>query len=67
MWFDIDQWSQSSGSNVIQRRARPGLAGLTEEEAERVGKQPHADQQAHLPTVQGYLADKKTQSSRTVP
>jgi len=22
------QWSQSSGSNVIPRRARPGLAGL---------------------------------------
>jgi len=25
---DIEQWSQSSGSNVIPRRARPGLAGL---------------------------------------
>jgi len=25
---DIEQWSQSSGSNVITRRARPGLAGL---------------------------------------
>jgi len=24
---DIEQWSQSSGSNVITRRARPGLAG----------------------------------------
>ena len=24
----IEQWSQSSGSNVIPRRARPGLAGL---------------------------------------
>ena len=24
---DIEQWSQSSGSNVIPRRARPGLAG----------------------------------------
>ena len=25
---DIEQWIQSSGSNVIPRRARPGLAGL---------------------------------------
>ena len=25
---DIAQWSQSSGSNVMPRRARPGLAGL---------------------------------------
>jgi len=25
---DIELWSQSSGSNVIPRRARPGLAGL---------------------------------------
>ena len=25
---DVEQWSQSSGSNVIPRRARPGLAGL---------------------------------------
>jgi hypothetical protein len=25
---DIEQWSQRSGSNVIPRRARPGLAGL---------------------------------------
>ena len=25
---DIEQWSQSSGSNVIPRRAHPGLAGL---------------------------------------
>ena len=25
---DIEQWSQSSGSNVIPMRARPGLAGL---------------------------------------
>ena len=25
---DIEQWSRSSGSNVIPRRARPGLAGL---------------------------------------
>ena len=25
---DIEQWSQSSGSNVIPRRARPDLAGL---------------------------------------
>ena len=25
---DIEQWSQSSGSNVIPRRARPGLAGI---------------------------------------
>ena len=25
----IEQWSQSSGSNVIPRRARPGLAGLS--------------------------------------
>ena len=25
---DIEQWSQSSGSNVISRLARPGLAGL---------------------------------------
>jgi len=25
---DIEQWNQSSGSNVIPRRARPGLAGL---------------------------------------
>ena len=25
---DIEQWSQSSGSNVIPRRARPGSAGL---------------------------------------
>ena len=25
---DMEQWSQSSGSNVIPRRARPGLAGL---------------------------------------
>jgi len=25
---DIEQWSQSSGSNVIPRRARPVLAGL---------------------------------------
>ena len=25
---DIEQWSQSSGSNVITRRAHPGLAGL---------------------------------------
>jgi len=25
---DIEQWSQNSGSNVITRRARPGLAGL---------------------------------------
>ena len=25
---DIEQWSQSSGSNVIPRRDRPGLAGL---------------------------------------
>jgi len=25
---DIEQWSQSSGSNVISRRARPRLAGL---------------------------------------
>jgi len=25
---DMEQWSQSSGSNVIERRARPGLAGL---------------------------------------
>ena len=25
---DIEQWSQISGSNVIPRRARPGLAGL---------------------------------------
>ena len=24
----IEQWSQSSGSNVIPRRARPSLAGL---------------------------------------
>ena len=24
----VEQWSQSSGSNVIPRRARPGLAGL---------------------------------------
>ena len=24
----MEQWSQSSGSNVIPRRARPGLAGL---------------------------------------
>ena len=24
----IEQWSQSSGPNVIPRRARPGLAGL---------------------------------------
>ena len=24
----IGQWGQSSGSNVISRRARPGLAGL---------------------------------------
>ena len=26
--LDIEQWSQSSGSNVILTRARPGLAGL---------------------------------------
>ena len=25
---DVEQWSQSSGSNVISRRARPVLAGL---------------------------------------
>ena len=25
---DIEQWNQSSGSNVIPRRAHPGLAGL---------------------------------------
>ena len=25
---DIEQWGQSSGANVIPRRARPGLAGL---------------------------------------
>ena len=25
---NVEQWSQSSGSNVILRRARPGLAGL---------------------------------------
>ena len=25
---NTEQWSQSSGSNVIPRRARPGLAGL---------------------------------------
>jgi len=25
---DIEQWSQSSGSDVIPRRDRPGLAGL---------------------------------------
>jgi len=25
---DIEQWGQSSGSNDIPRRARPGLAGL---------------------------------------
>ena len=25
---DIEHWSQSSDSNVIPRRARPGLAGL---------------------------------------
>jgi len=25
----IEQWNQSSGSNVIPRRARPGLAGLS--------------------------------------
>ena len=24
----VEQWSQNSGSNVIPRRARPGLAGL---------------------------------------
>ena len=26
--LDIEEWSQNSGSNVIPRRARPGLAGL---------------------------------------
>ena len=26
---DIEQWNQSSGSKVIPRRARPGLAGLS--------------------------------------
>jgi hypothetical protein len=25
---DTEQWSQSSGPNVVPRRARPGLAGL---------------------------------------
>ena len=25
---DIEQWSQSSGSNVIPKRARPGLTGI---------------------------------------
>jgi hypothetical protein len=25
---DIEQWSKSSGPNIIPRRARPGLAGL---------------------------------------
>ena len=25
---DLEQWGQSSGSTVIPRRARPGLAGL---------------------------------------
>ena len=24
---EIEQWSQSSGSNIIPKRARPGLAG----------------------------------------
>jgi len=27
MMSDIEQWGQSSGSNVIPRRARPGLTG----------------------------------------
>ena len=26
--LNIEQWSQNSGSNVIPKRARPGLAGL---------------------------------------
>ena len=29
---DIEQWSQSSGSNVIPRRAPPDLAGLVSEQ-----------------------------------
>jgi len=35
---DREQWSQSSGSNVIPRRARPGLAGL----------RPHTNPQSGL-------------------
>ena len=34
---DIEQWSQSSGSNVIPGRARPGLAGLRPHTERREG------------------------------
>ena len=37
---DIEQWSQSSGSNVIPRRARPGLAGLRPHILHRVQQSP---------------------------
>ena len=52
---DIEQWGQSSGSNVIPRRARPGLAGLRPHSARlgdddvgvrRLGHQP---QRTHPP------------------
>jgi len=50
---DKEQWSQSSGSNVIPRRARPGLAGL----------RPHGFWHAHTRRV-GLL---RTCSSRLTP
>ena len=51
----IEQWSQSSGSNVIPRRAGPGLAGL----------RPHkiAAPQAH-PTRSGLSKSRDAGDSR---
>ena len=53
---DIEQWSQSSGSNVIPRRARPGLAGLR---PHRAGAGSRGDADGARPVIQGYLAYKK--------
>ena len=44
---DIEQWSQSSGPDVILRRARPGLVGLrphTQHESWVVGMQVTPDE-----------------------
>ena len=72
---DIEQWSQSSGSNVIPRRARPGLAGLGPRKIRHRQERPlcligrsRATTATGVPMVvlQGYLAYEKPPPRRTL-
>jgi len=63
---DMEQWSQSSGSNVIPRRALLGLAGLRPHTRGVLGSEEQASRKilgrrvSFLLGVQGYFAHKKT-------